>query len=69
MNPIEEAYEIIDDLFEGNEINSSTYQCCADVINDCDPEMQGLGDARENLQTLLAMNRVNLRERRKEDKS
>jgi len=67
MQVIDEAYEMIDNALEEDEINSSTYQCAADIIQLCDPEEQEIEPARETLKELLEMTLNELREWRKQD--
>lgn len=62
-----EVYKFIDSAHEQGEINDATYQCAADIIEDCDPESQEAQYAVEMLRELCELTLDELRERRKKE--
>lgn len=63
----DEVYKFIDSAHEQGEINDATYQCAADIINDCDPGEQEAEFATEMLHELCELTLDELRERRTEE--
>ena len=60
-----EVCKMIDSAHEQGVINDATYQCAADIINDCDPELQVAEYAVEMLHELCELTLEELMERRK----
>lgn len=63
----DEVYKFIDSAYEQGEINDATYQCAADIINDCDPEEQEAEFAAEMLHGICELSLDEFRERRTEE--
>lgn len=63
----DEVYKFIDSANEQGQINDATYQCAADIINDCDPEKQVDEFAVEMLHEICELTLDELRERRREE--
>ena len=64
---IDEIYDAIDTSFADDEINDSTYQCAADILQVCDPEEQETEQAFDTLKELCEMPPSELKEWRKQD--